>query len=408
LVGFFGRASPLSLGLRVSDMQQSIHHVRGFTRMKNQFSIAVFEGDGIGPEITAPCCELMTKACQLASNENADATTQLRMISLPAGAEAYQSTGEALPKTSVSAAREADAILLSAMGDPEIRYPDGTELTPQIDLRFELGLYAGIRPIRSIPGVPSPLTDKRAATIDFVLVRESIEGLFAPQAPSRMIGDEQAEETLVITRAVSEKLFDATFALADRRNAKRITCIDKANVFPAFAFFRKLFYEAADRHKQSHPSKPAHNCDHGYVDIMSLNLLTRPWDYDVMVTENMFGDILSDLAAGLIGGMGYAPSADIGDQHAVFQPCHGSAPDIAGQGLANPTAMFLSGAMLLDWLSDKHENETLSRAANLIVNAVDNAFASGELRTIELGGQSKLDDVIKAVNHQIDLASQSS
>jgi len=108
------------------------------------------------------------------------------------------------------------------------------------------------------------------------------------------------------------------------------------------------------------------SADAAYVDIMSLNLVTRPWDYDVMVTENMFGDILSDLGAALIGGMGYAPSADIGDTHGVFQPCHGSAPDIAGKGVANPTAMFLSGAMMLDWLGEKHQCTEARNAASLL------------------------------------------
>ncbi len=363
------------------------------------FDIAVFAGDGIGPEVTGPCVELLQAACKKVSALRKDSGVELRMNMLPAGAEAYQTLGQALPDASVTAAREADAILLAAMGDPAIRYPDGTELTPQIEIRFALELYAGIRPIRSIPGVKGPLSDPRADNIDFVLVRESIEGLFAPQAPSKMIGDEQAEETLVITRAISEKLFDATFALARRRNAKRITCIDKANVFPAFAFFRKLFYEAATRHKNT--GSNSLNIDHAYVDIMSLNLLTRPWDYDVMVTENMFGDILSDLAAGLIGGMGYAPSADIGDKHAVFQPCHGSAPDIAGKALANPTAMFLSGAMMLHWLADTKQCEAAAQAGTLIVDAVDSAFASGSLKTIELGGNSGLNDVCQAVNRQL-------
>ncbi|MFK7996753.1 MAG: isocitrate/isopropylmalate dehydrogenase family protein [Granulosicoccus sp.] len=376
---------------------------------KRTFSIAVFEGDGIGPEITTPCCRLLDKACELASKHNPAQSCDLDFNNLPAGAGAYQDCGDALPASSVSSAREADAILLSAMGDPAIRYPDGTELTPQIDLRFQLGLYAGLRPIRSIPGVSGPLSDPRAKDIDFVLVRESIEGLFAPQAPGRMIGDDQAEETLLITRKGSERLFDATFALAAQRNESRksrgvdrqtrVTCIDKANVFQAFAFFRKLFYEAADRASDTRvQGKPTPwTTDHAYVDIMSLNLVTRPWEYDVMVTENMFGDILSDLAAALVGGMGYAPSADIGDDHAVFQPCHGTAPDIAGQGLANPTAMFLSGAMMLEWLGQKHSHPTLDLASRLLVSAVDTAFAEGNLKTVELGGSAGLQQVTEAV-----------
>lgn len=386
---------------------------KGSMTHNKTYNIAVFEGDGIGPEITTPCCDLLKKVCTIASERNPDETVDLDFNYLPAGAKAYLDCGDALPATSVSAAKQADAILLSAMGDPAIRYPDGTELTPQIDLRFELELYAGLRPIRSIPGVPGPLSDPRASDIDFVLVRESIEGLFAPQAPGRMINDDQAEETLVITRKGSERLFDATFQLARQRDElrrsngqqrkTRVTCIDKANVFMAFAFFRKLFYEAADR---AHGSDTTENSrgwttDHAYVDIMSLNLVTRPWEYDVMVTENMFGDILSDLAAALVGGMGYAPSADIGDDHAVFQPCHGTAPDIAGKGLANPTAMFLSGAMMLEWLGNRHNNPTLLQASQLLIKAVDSAFAPGHLRTIELGGSAGLNDVTVAVENAL-------
>jgi 3-isopropylmalate dehydrogenase len=280
------------------------------------------------------------------------------------------------------------------MGDPDIRYPDGTEITPQIDLRFEFELYAGIRPVRSIPGVPGPLADARASNIDFVLVRESIEGLFEPNAKGTLVDDTRATETLVITRDVSQKLFKTSCELWQKRRrlkrgCNRLTCIDKANVFQAFVFFRSIFYEVAKQYEA-----PA---DHVYVDAMAMHLVTRPWDFDVMVTENMFGDILSDQAAALIGGMGYAPSADIGEHHAVFQPCHGTAPDIAGKGMANPTAMFLSAAMLLDWLADKHHDERARDAAQRLESAVFSAFSSCKLRTCELGGDSGLDDVTHAV-----------
>lgn len=357
---------------------------------KNNYTLAVLPGDGIGIEVTEPCVELMQIACERVGGIG------LTFNTLPAGATAYQETGVALPASTVEQTRTADAVLLGAMGDPTVRYPDGTEITPQVELRFKLGLYAGIRPVRTIPGVPVPLADKR--NIDFVLVRESIEGLFAPDAKGTQQGDALATETLVITRDVSEKLFHATFKLWQKRRAQnrgvnRVTCIDKANVFGAFVFFRKIFYEIAQGY-----SAPT---DHAYVDAMAMNLITRPWDFDVMVTENMFGDILSDQAAALVGGMGYAPSADIGDQHAVFQPCHGTAPDIVGKGLANPTAMFLSGAMLLDWLSDKHQDEHAYQAAQLIERAVYKAFADGNLRTCELGGHSGLAQVNKAVQHAI-------
>ena len=139
-------------------------------------------------------------------------------------------------------------------------------------------------------------------------------------------------------------------------------------MFKAFAFFREMFDEAAKRH-------PDVKADRLYVDACSALLVKRPWDFDVMVMENMFGDILSDMTAGLIGGMGMAPSADIGDRHAVFQPCHGTAPDIMGQGKANPTGMILSAAMMLDWLADKHGLESAAEAGERIERAVDKAYA---------------------------------
>ena len=229
---------------------------------------------------------------------------------------------------------EADAILLGACGLPSVRYPDNTEIAPQIELRFHFDLYAGVRPARLIPGVPSPIVGADQRGIDLVLIRESTEGLFASMGKG-VVTDTEARETLVITRKTSERLFEFSFRLAERRKARGetnggLTCVDKANVFRAFAFFREMFDEAAKRH-------PGVKADRLYVDACSLMLVKRPWDFDVMVTENMFGDILSDLAAGLIGGLGMAPSADIGDRYAVFQPCHGTAPDIMGQGKANPT-----------------------------------------------------------------------
>jgi 3-isopropylmalate dehydrogenase len=155
--------------------------------------------------------------------------------------------------------------------------------------------------------------------------------------------------------------------------------VDKANVFASMAFFRKIFDEVAARH-------PEIEARHHYVDATALDLVRKPWEFDVLVTENMFGDILSDQTAALIGGMGMAPSADIGDAHAVFQPCHGSAPDIHGQGKANPTACSLSAAMMLEWLAERSGNEALARAARKIERAVDEVFSSGKATPFEFGG----------------------
>jgi 3-isopropylmalate dehydrogenase len=286
------------------------------------------------------------------------------------------------------------------MGLPSVRYNDGTEISPQLDLRFELELYAGVRPIRAVPGVPVVLADPRAQAMDFVLLRESTEGLFASHGKGEVTQD-RATETMVLTRHTTERLHDFGLDLAQRRKeeggAGRATCVDKANVFRAFAWFREIF----DGRARAFPDLTA---DHMYVDACALMMVQQPWALDVLITENMFGDILSDLGAGLIGGMGYAPSADIGDEHALFQPCHGSAPDIAGKGLANPTAMILSGAMMLEWLGRENGVTEATRAGALIRRAVDTAFAGGELRTCELGGDAGTAAVFAAVEAAMDAA----
>jgi 3-isopropylmalate dehydrogenase len=354
----------------------------------NALQIALLPGDGIGIEVMEPCLELMA-AVEKRVGGFALATTRHR-----AGAAHYRDTGTALPKATLAACAKADAILLAAMGLPAVRYPDGTEITPQIDLRMELGLYAGVRPVRTIPGLPAVLADPRAANLDFVLIRESTEGLFATKGKGAVVNDICATETLVITRAVSERLFDFGFKMAAARKARglpgRLTLVDKANVFSSFAWARKIFEERAVGY-------PAIEHGYAYVDATALDMVRKPWTFDVMVTENMFGDILSDLGAGLMGGMGMAPSADIGDRHAVFQPCHGTAPDIVGQGKANPTAMFLSAAMMLDWLGDKHGEHSLNAAARVIEDAVGKAYRDHHLQPFELGGPAGTKTITEAV-----------
>jgi 3-isopropylmalate dehydrogenase len=343
---------------------------------KSDFHICVLPGDGIGVDVidaTIPILEQVQRASGF----------HLRFASYPAGALHYEKTGDALPEATFAAARAADAILFGAMGWPDIRYPDGTEIAPQLDLRFRLELYAGVRPARAIPGTPLPLADPRAKDIDLVVVRESTEGLFASRGKGEIIDDREARDTMVITRAGAERVHEFSFRLAERRKRRgrpgRLTCVDKANVFRSMAFFRKVFDECAPRH-------PTIEARHHYIDATALDLVRKPWEFDVLVTENMFGDIISDQTAALVGGMGMAPSGDIGDRHGLFQPCHGSAPDIAGQGKANPTATILSAALMLDWLAERSGNEALARAAERIERAVDAVFASGRVKPYEFGG----------------------
>ena len=351
----------------------------------NALHIAVLGGDGIGPEVMAPALEVLRRI-------EATSDLKFRFTDAPAGANHYRETGKSMPDSTVRLCDEADAILLGACGLPAVRYPDNTEIMPQVELRFHFDLYAGVRPARLIPGVPSPIVGADSKGIDFVVIRESTEGLFASMGKGVVTHDD-ARETLVITRKTSERLFNFSFKLAARRKARgrpgTLACVDKANVFKAFAYFRKIFDEVA----QLHPDVKA---DHLYVDACALMLVKRPWDFAVLVTENMFGDILSDLAAGLVGGMGMAPSADIGDRHAVFQPCHGTAPDIMGQGKANPTAMILSAAMMLDWLADTQGIERAAEAAERIERAVDTVYAAG-LKPIEFGGSAGTAEVTRAV-----------
>jgi len=354
--------------------------------------IAILPGDGIGEEITRPCVDLLQRALAKVKEPAFEEDW------LEAGAGAYARLGNALPQPTIDGCRSADAILLAAMGDPAIRYPDGTEVIPQIDLRFELELYAGIRPVRSVPGVAGPLADPRGNELDFVLVRESTEGLFASVGKGT-VDAQQATDTQIITRKGTRRVSDFAFRLTQQRkkrgHAGELTCVDKANVFKSMAFFRQVFDETATAY-------PDILARYGYVDAVALEMVRRPWSFDVLVTENMYGDILSDLAAGLIGGLGMAPSADIGDKHAVFQPCHGSAPDIAGTGKANPTAMFLSGAMMLDWLAGENNNQAIAKAGRMIVAAVDDAYRDGTLVSTERGGNAGVAAIGDAVRDRLD------
>ena len=169
-----------------------------------------------------------------------------------------------------------------------------------------------------------------------------------------------------------------------------MTCIDKSNVFLGMAFMNRIFHERAKLH-------PTIQADHCYIDAFCLNLIRKPWAYDVCPMENQFGDITSDLGAGLICGMGYAPSADIGDAHGLFQPSHGSAPDIAGKGLANPTAMILSCALMLEWLGERHGESALLDAARSLQDAVDLTFAQHRVKPPDIGGNDGTAAVTRAI-----------
>ena len=346
------------------------------------FTVAVLPGDGIGVEVTAEAVKVLEAAARAGG-------FRLRLESHECGAACYQRTGEDLPRATLRAAAEADAVLLGAMGHPDVRKPDGTELTPQVTLRVVLDLYAGVRPCKLYPGARSPLAGMRPGDIDLVIVREQTEGLFASQTGGVVLRDEVATDTLVMTRAGVRRVCEFAFGLA-RRRRHRVTCVDKANIFKSFAFFRKVFDEAAAGH-------PDVQAGHTYIDAQALYLVQRPGEFDVLVTENLLGDILSDLAAGLVGGMGMAPSGDVGDRHAVFQPAHGTAPDIAGRGLANPVAAVLSAGMMLEWLGRRHDRPALVEAAGRVEQAVARVLAEGRVLPVDQGGTARTAEVGDAI-----------
>jgi 3-isopropylmalate dehydrogenase len=354
-----------------SDSLQPGSRLAASTSSARVFRIAVLPGDGIGVEVTAEAVRVLR-----AVEEKLEGTAfELREVE--AGAAAYLKTGDPLPDEAFEACRNSDAVLLGAMGLPHVRWPDGKEMTPQLDLRERLQLYFGMRPIRLYHERDTPLKGYQAGDIDFVIARESTEGLFSGRLSSFSKESGEVRDVMRISRAGAERICRAGFQLAQRRR-KRAACVDKANVLPSMVFFRSVFDEVAREF-------PDVETDHVYVDAMAMFLVKRPEQFDVLITENMFGDILSDLAAGLVGGMGMAPSADIGDECAVFQPSHGSAPDIAGRGVANPIAAILSAALMLDWLGAPEA----ARGAGLIRSAVEKVLSDPACRTPDLGGRLK-------------------
>ncbi|WP_137933351.1 isocitrate/isopropylmalate dehydrogenase family protein [Mesorhizobium comanense] len=357
--------------------------------MKDTYRIAVVHGDGIGPEVCSATVEVV-KAALATSNP-------LRFDEYPAGAEHFLKTGQSFPEPTFKACREADAILHGAGGLPGVVHPDGTEagLDFTLKLRFELDLYANIRPIRLFEGVQSPLAGMKAGDIDYIILRENSEGLYAARGSGALLRGEVAVDTLVQTRAGIERIVRKAFELArlsrgaPRDGVRRVTCCDKANVLRSYAFFRSVFDEVAKDY-------PDIVTEYALVDAMAMHLVLKPGHFNVIVSENMFGDILSDLAAATVGGMGMAPSAEIGEANGFFQAAHGSAPDIAGKGIANPYGTILSAASMLDWLGHRHGDERLNDAAERIRSITESCLAGG-LLSADLKGKSSTREITQAV-----------
>lgn len=354
------------------------------------YTIAVVKGDGIGPEVCSAAIEVIEHAL--------DGSSHLEFCEYPAGAGCFVQTGTAFPEDTFEGCRRADAILHGSAGLPGILHPDGTEagIDFGLQLRFRLDLYANMRPIRLWPGITSPLRRYPPGQIDYVIVRENTEGLYASRGGGTVLRGEAASDTLMITRKGTERIVRFAFDLARRRSGaprdgkRRVTVVDKANVLRSYAFFRRVFDEVACQY-------PEVEADHAYVDAMTLHMVNRPDVYDVVVTENMFGDILSDLGAATIGSLGMSPTAELGDHHGFFQAAHGSAPDIAGQGIANPVGTILAGSLMLSWLGERKADPSLTQTAERINRAVGAVLSGGKSLTRDLGGRATMAEMTQAV-----------
>ena len=358
--------------------------------------ISLIKGDGIGVDVSDAAMFLAQKAMSKAGLPAPE------IIEIAAGAKYYAETGVDIEPDGEKRAGDADAIFLGAIGLPSVRHADGTEISPHLRLRDRYQLYAGIRPVKAYPNAPMPLADKRASKIDLVIIRESTEGLFysaAVHGRSKVIDNAVCDETLRITRATTEKLHDFAFRFASKRKEKghkgQVTCVDKANVFTSMAFFRQIFDEVSAQY-------PDIRKGYNYVDAAALDLIRQPWAADVLVMENMFGDILSDLAGGLVGGMGMAACGEIGDEIGLFQPAHGSAPDIMGMDKANPLAAILSAGLMLDYLAEKLDQPAYDDAAMILDTAIETGFSLNRLRPMEFGGDMGTKAVTSAISSLMD------
>jgi 3-isopropylmalate dehydrogenase len=331
--------------------------------------ICVLPGDGIGPEVTSAALRVLEAAASRFA-------FSVELDERPFGGAAIDETGDPFPGATREACVGADAVLLGAVGGP--RWNDASVRPEQglLALRRALGCYANVRPARRYTRhTTSPLRDEVVAELDLVIVRELIGGIYFGE---RALGQDDAHDTCSYSAAEIRRIVERACALAERRSG-RITSVDKANVLATSKLWRRVASEVAAGH-------PGVTLEHQLVDSMAMLLVERPGAYDVIVTENLFGDILSDLAAAVSGGIGLAPSASLADGGpGIFEPIHGSAPDIAGRGVANPAGAILSLALLLDEL----EQQAAARAIEQAVTAVLDDGA----RTPDLGGTATTDEV---------------
>jgi 3-isopropylmalate dehydrogenase len=347
----------------------------------------VMLGDGIGPEIVPASVRVVDAALAAAG------APPVAWQELPLGAVAIEEHGSAIPPATMEALATLDGWLLGPHDSAAYPEPFRSQLNPSGAIRKHFDLYANIRPARGFEGGTAIAPDT-----DLVIVRENTEGFYADRNTYAGTGEfmpspDVAVALGVFTRPAVERIARTAFELARRRD-NRVTIVHKANVLQlSSGLFKRVCLEVAE-------SYPDVAVDDFHIDAMTVHLLRRASSFDVVVAENMFGDILSDMAGELAGSLGIAPSINASDDRCMAQAAHGSAPDIAGKGLANPIAMVLSSGMLLDWLGTRHGDERLTDAAARVDAGVRAAVRSG-VSTRDLGGQASTEEFTDAVVRQI-------
>jgi 3-isopropylmalate dehydrogenase len=329
--------------------------------MSSTYKIAVIPGDGVGPEVTKAQLEVL-KATGLSFD----------FSEYPAGDNQLEKTGQAMPQETIEGAQAAQAVLFGAVG--------ASAAQVILRLRAELGTYVNLRPSQAFKGVPC-----LHSQTNIMVVRENTECLYA--GIETRLTDDVTTATRIITKTASLRIARHAFEYAKNNGPKKVTAVHKVNVLK---ITDGMFLDCC---RQVAPEFPEIAYEEALVDSVAMRIVQRPEEFDVIVTTNLFGDILSDLAAGVIGGLGLCPSANLGDEHALFEPVHGSAPDIAGQGLVNPSAAIMCGAMMLEHLGEK-------QAAQKVQNALEKCLEMGKT-TRDLGGSlstmEMAQEVIKAM-----------
>ena len=337
-----------------------------------KYKVALIPGDGIGPELTETTL-IVLDAVQKKTGLN------LEFVRLEAGDACFEKRGVALPEETIEAIRNSHVCLKGPVGE--------TAADVIVKLRMMFDLYANIRPIKSYPGVPCLRDD-----IDLVIVRENTEGLYKG---FEFMVDDAAVCLRVITRRGCERIARKAFEIAIQRNkGMKVTAIHKANVMKkTCGLFAQVCREMARQY-------PNVTFNEQYVDAAAMRLIKEPQNYDVIVTTNMFGDILSDEAAQLIGGLGMAPGGNIGDEFAIFEPVHGSAPTRVGKHTANPCSMILASKMMLEWLGERYDDPLCLRSSELIDLGVTAALREG-LTIPDFGGKLKTVEMGEAIAQKI-------